>query len=492
MTLSILLIRVAIAAALLTLLTYFGFKKKESLVMSYVQNFCGALFIFSGWVKAIDPLGTAYKLVDYFDQFEAVFAETWFGFLAPMFPFLATYKVPVSVFVIVFEIVLGLMLIIGHKPKFTAWSFFLLVLFFTALTGFTFLTGYVPPDANFFSFSSWGAYDAANMKVTDCGCFGDFLKLEPKVSFLKDVFLLFPAVFFLLRSKTMHQIFHHNVRSILVAVATIGLLVYSISNYSWDLPHTDFRPFKIGVDVAEQRKAELDAQSNVQIMAYRVENKTTGEVKEIPYAEYLKTFKDYPKEEWNLDQISTEPTLPLTKLGEFDLTGMDHESLNSIILENEDPTLLIVAYELFGDGTPTSVTIQDTIYGMDTILAADGTMSLSRNIQEIRTRTEQGIDYQWKDYYADRYTDVVLPFVKQAEEADWDIVVATAGADEEQILDFKEDIGLEGIYGSGDDKLLKTIVRSNPGIVLIQNGKILDKWHYKKLPSFNSVTTEHF
>ena len=69
---------------------------------------------------------------------------------------------------------------------------FLLVAFFTVLTGFTYLTGFVPDGSNFFDFGSWvGVHNENNMKVKDCGCFGDFIKLKPKTSFLKDVFLLF-------------------------------------------------------------------------------------------------------------------------------------------------------------------------------------------------------------------------------------------------------------------------------------------------------------
>ena len=97
MTLSILLFRVGIAAVILTLLTSFVFKKHKSWLMTFVQNYCGALFLFSGWVKAVDPLGTAYKLQDYFGEFESTFSETAISFIAPMFPFLSQYAVTFSV-----------------------------------------------------------------------------------------------------------------------------------------------------------------------------------------------------------------------------------------------------------------------------------------------------------------------------------------------------------------------------------------------------------
>jgi len=75
MTLTTLLIRIAIAALLLTAVVW-AIKKPKHLVMTYLQNFCGSLFIFSGWVKAVDPLGTAYKMEQYFAEFTSTFEGT--------------------------------------------------------------------------------------------------------------------------------------------------------------------------------------------------------------------------------------------------------------------------------------------------------------------------------------------------------------------------------------------------------------------------------
>ena len=156
MTINTLVLSVAAVALLLTLITGLTTKRIENWLISFLQNFCGALFIFSGWVKAVDPLGTAYKMEQYFAEFESTFSGTWFSFLSPMFPQLAEWAIGFSVFMIVFEIILGIMLLIGSSRKFTAWAFFLLVAFFTVLTGFTFLTGYVPAGVNFFQFGQWG------------------------------------------------------------------------------------------------------------------------------------------------------------------------------------------------------------------------------------------------------------------------------------------------------------------------------------------------
>lgn len=489
MTLTTLLLYVAIAGVILTLITYFVFKKQDHPIMSFAQNYVGALFIFSGWVKAVDPLGTAYKMQDYFAEFEALFQGTWFSFLAPMFPFLSEYSIGFSVLMIVFEIVLGLMLILGHKPKLTAWLFLLLVLFFTVLTGFTYLTGYVPEGSHFFHFGDWSAFKESNMKVTDCGCFGDFIVLKPKTSFLKDVFLLIPAFYFLKAGASqMHQLFTHNVRSIILLAATVILFFYCRSNYVSDIPGFDFRPFREGRNLYADKLLEEEAQANVHVTAYSLTNKSTGKVVELPYAQFLKEFKNYPKEEWEYEQITSEPTIEHTKLGEFEVNDLDGYSLNEDILNNDKPVVFIVAYKLVGDGVPAVKVVQDTVYTLDTLRdnSALG-YHVERKIEKINERTVDMVDFVWKDYYAERYVDVVRPFVKAAREAGLDVVMAVGGAGEAQIDDFENDIDLDASYGTADDLLLKTIVRSNPGILLIKKGVLLDKWHYKKLPSFEEV-----
>jgi uncharacterized membrane protein YphA (DoxX/SURF4 family) len=260
MSLIALMSYIAVVAAGLTALNQFFFKNVKNIGVTYVQNFAGALFVFSGWVKAIDPLGTAYKMEQYFAEFESTFAGTWFDFLAPLFPKMAEYAIAFSVFTIIFEIILGILLLIGGRIKFTVWAFFSMMLFFTFLTGFTYLTGYVPESINFFRFSEWGPYVSTNMKVTDCGCFGDFIKLEPKVSFLKDVFLMIPALIFIYFQDKMHQFFDIKTRNILVLVSLPLLLLYCMSNYVWDIPHLDFRPFKVGTDIRTKKKQQSKLQ----------------------------------------------------------------------------------------------------------------------------------------------------------------------------------------------------------------------------------------
>lgn len=127
-----LILNIGLVAILLTALIYF-FNKKISIIDSFLQNFCGALFIFSGWVKAIDPMGTGFKLEQYFQQFESTFAGTWMKFIAPLFPILEKFSLSFSIFMIVLEIVLGIMLIIGAYRKLTSWLFLELYCFLLLL-----------------------------------------------------------------------------------------------------------------------------------------------------------------------------------------------------------------------------------------------------------------------------------------------------------------------------------------------------------------------
>ena len=447
MTLGTLLTYIAVAAFSLTALTFMLRSMRNPLV-SLLQNFVGALFVFSGYVKAIDPLGTAYKMEQYFAEFAATAEGAGAGWLAPMFPFLNEYSVSFSVFMIVLEVMLGAMLIIGAKPKLTAWLFFAIVVFFTALTGYTYLTGYVPAESNFFAFDQWGDYAASNMKVTDCGCFGDFLKLEPRISFLKDVALLLPALVFLIVPGKMHQWFAEGTRTLAVVATGALTLWFSLSNFVWDLPGQDFRPFRIGTDVASVKQAEFDAENAVTVLGYTMKNKASGEVVQMPTDEFLKVYKDYPETEWELAQYSSEPTIARTKISDFEVSDAEGHDVVPELLADPGYTFIIVAYALKG---------------------------------------ETG---NWNaDYVAD-WRDDIQPVVEKAEAAGHRVVAMTKYADAAALADFATTVGANYPFLVGDDILLKTIIRSNPGVVLLKQGVIVNKWHHSKLPAFDDIARD--
>lgn len=491
MTLTKILIYVAIAAAILTLIVGFGFKKHKNWFMTYVQNYCGAFFIFSGWIKAVDPMGLGFKMADYFTAFDTTFSETWFSFITPLFSMLSSIKFEFSTAMIVFELILGVMLILGSRSKFTVWAFWIMVAFFTVLTGYTYLTGYVPSGTNFFKFAEWGVFKDSNMQVTDCGCFGDFLKLKPFTSFLKDVGLMFPAFYFLFRHKDMHQLFTTNIRFGLgVATFVVGLLL-CLSNSVWDIPNRDFRPFKKGVNVAETKTAQLDALAAVPIIAYELKNKESGEVTTVPFDQYIKEFKKYPKEEFEFEQILGESTLELDKIGEYSVTDLDGMDITDELLHDEKPSIMFVSYIVKGKGQKATRMVKDTIISLDTMQTSLGLDSIVQKIDNIVSREEEYTKYEWDpDFFSD-YADVIRPFADAAMADGFQVYSVAGGADKNMLDQLKSDAGLNFNFYTADDILLKTIVRSNPGTVLWKNGVILDKWHVDKLPDYESVKSLH-
>ena len=530
-TLTGLLLGVAAAAILLTGLSYaLNRRTHTNLLISYVQNFCGALFIVSGFVKAVDPLGTAYKLDQYFAEFESTFADTAFSFLAPLFPALGEVGVALSVGTIMVEILIGIALLIGAWPKLTTWSFFGIMLFFTFLTGFTYLTGYVPDGVNFFSFGEWGDYVKTNMKVTDCGCFGDFLVLEPKVSFLKDIFLLVPAVALLFNTEKMHQLATPKVRTGILAASTIGLLLFCISNYVWDIPQADFRPFKEGENIRVRKFLETTASSNVSVVAYKITDKESGKVIEVPRDQYIAEYKNYPKEKFDLEQVKSEQSLVITddgklrgienpydeydaeemdaylrkkdwpvgsmplkegKISVFEMTDENGNDPTDALLTDPNYSFLVVAYQFKYDSEQSAVTVQDTVWRVDTMPVLPGDAPLyRRSIAEVKSRTDRQEVFTFDEDYLAKFARINRT-LDAAQQAGLNVAAVTAYKSNPAILDdFRHATQSAYPFYQADDILLKTIVRSNPGVLLLRNGEIIKKWHHRKLPDFETIRAE--
>lgn len=491
MTLTKLLLIVAAISLVITALIKWLSNRINSLPVSYLQNFAGVLFIISGWVKAIDPMGTAFKLEQYFAEFESTFGGTGLSFIAPMFPWLSdNYAVEFAVGMIVFELVLGLMLIIGAAPRFTAWAFLLLVVFFTFLTGFTYLTGYVPQGVNFFDFGQWGPYVETNMKVTDCGCFGDFIKLKPFVSFLKDVGLLLPGVLFVVYANRMHQLGTVSLRSGLMAAGTLASLIYCFSNYVWDLPHIDFRPFKIGVNVAERKAAETEAASSAQVIAYRMTHKKDKRVVELPMADYLKVYAQYPETEWELEQIREQPSVPTTKISDFEVFDDAGSDVTESILSDEGYHFVIVAYKLYSTESSVAAVELDSVFVNDTLITGQGIAVMPRLV-EVKEKEVMKKVYSWDEAYLEKWKARLLPILEQAQKAGHKVTILTAFTDKEKLASLEEALGLDVNVYMGDDIMLKTIIRSNPGLLLMRKGLIVHKWHYRQLPGWSEMQSQY-
>jgi uncharacterized membrane protein YphA (DoxX/SURF4 family) len=483
MTLTTLVIGVAIVAALITGLMMARKQEIKNPLVSYLQNFTGVLFIFSGVVKAIDPLGTAYKMEQYFAQFESTFSETWLSFITPIFPVLATFSIAFSVFMIVFEIVLGVMLILGNRLKFTAWAFFLLVFFFLILTGFTYLTGYVPEGVNFFSFGKWAAFNEANMKVTDCGCFGDFLKLKPMISFFKDVFLMIPAILFVWKSKNMHQLFTKKNRMYAALGTTVLLTAFSLYNFVYDLPIVDFRPFANGVDVRTGKAEQVAKVSEAPIYFIYRNPQDTTEMKEFSDKELDKIPEGWEYFDRHQEKIET------SKL--FDFVNIQGQTINKTTYLLYDtgegePYLELAPEDTADGGVEPDWILMDTKVE-EVVEDAD----ISEQILDNPNAHFMIIIHDLKKVNKSVFATKIAILQKEAEAKgiEFYAVIGKAGMDE--INEFKKDMDVDFPFYMADDILLKTIVRSNPGIVLWKDGKILHKWHHRHLPSLEVISTEY-
>lgn len=483
MTLSTLIIGFAITAAFLTILLKKhitnGAKKTW---LFFLQEFVGVWFVFSGFVKAVDPMGTAFKMQQYFAEFEQTFKPTAMKFIAPLFPILAEYTVGFSIFMILLEILLGVALIIGFAPKWTSRIFFILLVFFTVLTGFTYLTGYVPSNKNFFHFSAWGEYEKLQMRVSDCGCFGDFLKLDPKVSFFKDLGLMIPGILFLIFAKSFSQLWKAVLRwGIIIATALVSL-AFAWYNTFMNEPIVDFRPFKNGADIVNTRKAELDAAQAVKIENAIATNKKSGEKTTIAYADYLKEFKKYPKEEWNIKFEYGESAMAKTKVSDFLIMDMEGKDITLDLLNYKGYSLMVNAYKVHGDIKSEKLMVIDTTYSDSVYVIKTDTFTkrIIVKMDQIETQQEKFVpSFGEGQILKEKLNPILNYFVDKG----INTYAVTGGLGPVQMKDLAEYTGAKYPFYQADDILLKTIARSNPGLILWKDGRIIQKWHHKHLPT---------
>lgn len=186
------------------------------IVVQLSRILVGALFIFSGFVKLVDPIGSQYKFQEYFSE-----SVLNMEFLIP-------YALPFAILLIVAEILLGVMILIGYKSKLTVWCLFLLTLIFLFLT--------------------W--YSAYYNKVTDCGCFGDAIKLSTWETFYKNVILIALIVLLLIKVAHIKPVFKGNVPKV-ITFLSLAVFLYIVQHVLTHLPLIDFRAYAIGKNISE-------------------------------------------------------------------------------------------------------------------------------------------------------------------------------------------------------------------------------------------------
>lgn len=498
MTIWNLLIGFAIGGGILTLLTGIVLKRHKSWFFTFLQNFTGVWFIFSGFVKAVDPMGTAFKMEQYFGEFQRTFNGTSAKFLAPMFPWLANYALWFSIIMIVLEIIVGLMLILGEKSKLTSWLFLIIMAFFTVLTGYTHFTAYVPDGVNFFEFSKWGDYIESNMKVTDCGCFGDFLKLSPTTSFYKDIALMPIALLFVWRYKDFHALFTARTRNIIIISTLIGILAFCFYNTFMNEPVIDFRPFKNGVNIKERKKAEEDAAAKVVITDWELKNEKTGEVKILSNKVYMdeKGYEQYKKEDgWKVvKQIKSEPTVPHSKISDFNINDKDGNDMTETLLNEPQYTFLAVSWKMPSETIKKVVKIPDSIFKIDTIrtvVKGKDSIEIRKTFEKMGEKEEVFKSFKFNDDYRNMFISKLNPILEKAEKAGYKTAALVPYSDPKKIEDFRHEAQTAYPFYTADDLLIKTMMRSNPGLYLLKDGAIIHKWHIKQLPDFEAIKSQY-
>ncbi|MEX0273427.1 MAG: BT_3928 family protein [Flavobacteriaceae bacterium] len=347
----------------------------------------GILFIISGLIKLNDPMGFSFKLQEYFS--ESVLN----------LPFLEPYALAISIFVVIFEVLLGVTLLLGFRVKFTVWSLLLMIVFFTFLT----------------------FYSAYFNKVTDCGCFGDAVKLTPWESFTKDVVLLILILILFKGQQYIRPIFGHNARRLLTALTLVfcAIFAFYVLNH---LPAKDFRPYKIGANIEEGMRIPEDAPKPVHEYAWKF-NTPDGE-------KIVVTHGDYPTVDGEFIGVETKEIQPGYEPPIHDFTiEQDGEDFAPTLLQ-EPKLVMVVAYDLRKSDTEAFEDI--------------GKMA--------KTALEKGYKVIGMSASDDTYAKEIVQ---------------------------KYQLGLDFYFT--DETALKTIVRSNPGVLVLQKGTIKQKVHHNDL-----------
>ncbi|MCK7555140.1 DoxX family membrane protein [Chitinophaga sedimenti] len=208
------------------------------LILNLFRIIVGVLFIFSGLIKANDPLGLSYKM----DEFFEVLHLYW----------LVPYSLVFSILMNAFEIIAGVAVLVGYRMRIFSTLLLVLIIFFTFLTGFALFSGL----------------------IKECGCFGDCIKLEAKESFWKDVILTVMIVVIFIYNKQIKPLFSAKISVIILALATVfsfGIQWYTLKH----LPIVDCLPFKVGNNIPDNMKIPAGAKPDVYktVLIYKKDGK---------------------------------------------------------------------------------------------------------------------------------------------------------------------------------------------------------------------------
>ena len=355
----------------------------------------GVLFVISGFIKLNDPVGFSFKLEEYFSQ----------GVLD--LPVLIPFALAIAFFVVVFEVILGVFLLLGYQLKFTLWSLLSMIVFFTFLT----------------------FYSAYFNKVTDCGCFGDAIKLTPWESFTKDVILLVLILFLFRGKKHLNSFLPKTLTKAVVVLSFVAAVSFGF----WVLQHLpaiDFRPYKIGVNIPAAMTVPKGAPQS--IYEYRWVFEVNGEEKVIT------TQKEYPNVDGTFLRVTTEKIQEgyVPPIHDFTIEQEGVDQTESLMMVPK--LVMVVAYDL--------------------------SKSNPQAFEKVAQAT------------------------LKAHHAGYEVIGMSASS-KAQAAEVKEKYGLGFDFYFTDQTTLKTIVRSNPAILVVEHGTITQKRHYNdfELLEFNTT-----
>ncbi len=344
------------------------------------------IFLFSGLIKLNDPIGTELKLEEYFEVFALDFP--WMaGFWKLLIPQALLFSIGLSSA----EIVLAIALALNYKTKATLYSFVGILIFFSFLT----------------------FYSAYFNKVTDCGCFGETIKLTPWTSFGKDIFLLILTLSLFLTDK-IKQSQQTGKWVFASAILSIGLGTYCY----FYLPIQDGLPYAVGENIPTNMKNREELKFTY---VYKMNGKTV-----------------------ELAEMPTDPKA---------------EFVSMQAINEKEARPLITDYRLWVDGDTTDYTQK--------IFQGDHLLVIAPNVHHTRLAAFEEISQLAKT--------IQIP-----------IWLVSASSDED-VNALRHEYQLAFPALSADSKVLKTIIRSSPGLWLISQGTVKGKWSAYRLPNADDI-----
>jgi uncharacterized membrane protein YphA (DoxX/SURF4 family) len=282
----------------------------------------------------------------------------------------------------------------------------------------------------FFTFLTF--YSAYFDVVKECGCFGDFLHLTPWQSFTKDLILLILIIILFIGKDYINPVFNRRLENILLVVILAASTAFPLYTYNY-LPLIDFRAYAIGKNIPEQTKGVPDELKYF----YKLKDKKTGETTEVDkWPENWDQIYDYVDSRTEVTKKGIDP-----KIKDFSITGMDGGDYTQDIIENPDYNFLLICYDL--------------------------------------DKTNKDVFGKVNDFASLCKTDSIT------------FVVLTAST-KEAIDKFKAETNTNIDFYNTDGTVLKTMIRSNPGLMMLKGGTVLDMWHYHSFPSYNDVKEKYF